>query len=73
MVKHPRGFNHLYKNPIFARFIKMDITERLTYQKIFLFWGPLALTWLMMAFEQPFLIAFIARLNDANTILLPLV
>lgn len=66
MVKHPRGFNHLYKNPIFARFIKMDITERLTYQKIFLFWGPLALTWLMMAFEQPFLIAFIARLNDAK-------
>lgn len=31
-----------------------------------LFWGPLALTWLMMAFEQPFLIAFIARLNDAK-------
>ena len=31
-----------------------------------LFWGPLALTWLMMAVEQPFLIAFIARLNDAK-------
>jgi progressive ankylosis protein len=31
-----------------------------------LFWGPLALTWLMMAFEQPILIAFIARLNDAK-------
>lgn len=44
----------------------MDITEKLTYRKIFLFWGPLALTWLMMAFEQPFLIAFIARLNDAK-------
>jgi len=44
----------------------VDITERLTYRKIFLFWGPLALTWLMMAFEQPFLIAFIARLNDAK-------
>ena len=44
----------------------MDITERLTYRRIFLFWGPLALTWLMMAFEQPFLIAFIARLNDAK-------
>ncbi|MDY0100217.1 MAG: hypothetical protein RBR81_13555, partial [Bacteroidales bacterium] len=42
------------------------IAERLTYRKIFLFWGPLALTWLMMAFEQPFLIAFIARLNDAK-------
>jgi hypothetical protein len=44
----------------------VDITESLTYRKIFLFWGPLALTWLMMAFEQPFLIAFIARLNDAK-------
>ncbi len=44
----------------------MDIIERLTYRRIFLFWGPLALTWLMMAIEQPFLIAFIARLNDAK-------
>lgn len=44
----------------------MVITEGLTYRKIFLFWGPLALTWLMMAFEQPILIAFIARLNDAK-------
>jgi hypothetical protein len=44
----------------------VDITERLTYRRIMLFWGPLALTWLMMAFEQPFLIAFIARLNDAK-------
>jgi hypothetical protein len=44
----------------------VDITERLTFSKIFRFWGPLALTWLMMAFEQPFLIAFIARLNDAK-------
>ena len=31
-----------------------------------MFWGPLALTWLMMAIEQPFLFAFIARLNDAK-------
>lgn len=44
----------------------MDTTERLTYRNIFLFWGPLALTWLMMAFEQPILISFIARLNDAK-------
>lgn len=44
----------------------MNPTERLTYRRIFLFWGPLALTWLMMALEQPFLIAFIARLNDAK-------
>lgn len=44
----------------------MHLTESLTYRKIFLFWGPLALTWLMMAFEQPFLIAFIARLDEAK-------
>jgi Na+-driven multidrug efflux pump len=44
----------------------LDLTERLTYRRIFIFWGPLALTWLMMAFEQPFLIAFIARLGDAK-------
>jgi progressive ankylosis protein len=44
----------------------VDITEKLTYRRITLFWVPLALTWLMMAIEQPFLIAFIARLNDAK-------
>jgi len=44
----------------------VDTNERLTYRRILLFWGPLALTWLMMAFEQPILIAFIARLNDAK-------
>ncbi len=44
----------------------MNITERLTYRKVFLFWGPLALTWLMMAYEQPYLISFIARLDDAK-------
>ena len=44
----------------------MHLTENLTNRKIFLFWGPLALTWLMMAFEQPILIAFIARLGDAK-------
>ena len=44
----------------------MYITERLTYRRVFLFWGPLALTWFMMAIEQPFLIAFIARLENAK-------
>jgi len=60
-----RHYIYLYLS-IFTVFIKVDLTEQLTYRKIFLFWGPLALTWLMMAFEQPFLIAFIARLNDAK-------
>jgi len=44
----------------------LDLSYKLTNRRIFLFWGPLALTWLMMAFEQPFLIAFIARLSDAK-------
>ncbi|MDT8400394.1 MAG: hypothetical protein RQ743_01760 [Bacteroidales bacterium] len=44
----------------------MRITEHLTYRKIFRFWGPLALTWLMMATEQPFLVSVIARLPDAK-------
>jgi len=44
----------------------VEIIGKLTYRRILLFWGPLALTWLMMAFEQPFLIAFIARLGDAK-------
>ncbi|MBN2633437.1 MAG: hypothetical protein JXR66_07780, partial [Bacteroidales bacterium] len=46
--------------------IAVDITDKLSYRKIFLFWSPLALTWLMMALEQPFLIAFIARLGEAK-------
>lgn len=44
----------------------MNFTENLTYKKIFIFWGPLALTWLMMSVEQPFLVAVIARLGDAK-------
>jgi progressive ankylosis protein len=44
----------------------MHSSENLTYRRIFLFWGPLALTWLMMAIEQPILIAFIARMSEAK-------
>jgi len=44
----------------------VEQTYNLTYRRIFLFWGPLALTWLMMALEQPILIAFIARLSEAK-------
>jgi len=38
--------------------------DSLTYKKIFIFWVPLAATWLMMATEGPFLAAVIARLSD---------
>jgi hypothetical protein len=36
----------------------------ITKKKIFIFWLPLAATWLMMAFEGPFLAAIIARLTE---------
>ena len=35
-------------------------------KKIFLFWVPLAATWLMIATEGPFLAAVIARMPDAT-------
>lgn len=38
----------------------------LTSRKIFYFWLPLAATWLMMAFEGPYISALIARLADAK-------
>lgn len=37
-------------------------STQLSYGKIFRFWLPLAITWLMMAAEGPFLAAIIARL-----------
>lgn len=36
----------------------------LTYKRIFLFWIPLAATWLMMSVEGPFLAALIARMKE---------
>jgi len=39
---------------------------KLTRRSIFLFWVPLAATWLMMALEGPFLAAVIARLPEAK-------
>ncbi len=40
------------------------LTLRLSTRKIFIFWVPLAATWLMMAVEGPFLAAIIARLPE---------
>lgn len=42
----------------------MTEEHNLTYKKIFLFWAPLAATWLMMSFEGPFLTAVIARMIE---------
>lgn len=41
----------------------MELTHgSLTYKKIFLFWLPLAATWIMMSVEGPFLSALVARI-----------
>jgi len=40
------------------------MANTLSYQKIFLFWIPLAITWLMMSVEGPYLSALIARMGD---------
>lgn len=39
-------------------------SNSLSLKKIFIFWYPLAATWLMMAIENPFLTAIIARLAE---------
>ncbi len=39
-------------------------SESLTLRKIFIFWAPLAATWLMMSVEGPLLSALIARLAE---------
>lgn len=42
----------------------MSKNKDLSLKKIFIFWAPLAATWMMMATEGPFLAAIIARLGD---------
>ncbi len=39
----------------------------LTQKKIFVFWSPLALTWLMIGVEAPFLAAIVARLANPES------
>jgi hypothetical protein len=46
--------------------VKAESAHSLTLRRIFLFWAPLAATWLMMAIEGPFLAAVIARLGEAK-------
>lgn len=41
-----------------------DIQNNLTLKKIFLFWIPLAATWLMMSLEGPYIAALIARMPE---------
>jgi len=44
----------------------MKDIERLSYTKILTFWAPLAITWMMMACEGPFLAAVVARLAESK-------
>ncbi len=50
-----QGFSHARGSPV---------SEQPTPKTIFLFWLPLAATWIMMSVEGPFLAAVIARLAD---------
>src|SRR5512139_4106068 len=43
-----------------------DHEDHLTPGRIFLFWIPLALTWIMMALEGPIVASVIARLQEAK-------
>ena len=42
----------------------MPNTKNLTYKTILIFWFPLALTWLLMSVEGPFLASVIARMSE---------
>lgn len=43
----------------------MELTHgNLNFKKIFLFWIPLAATWIMMSVEGPFLAALVARMSN---------
>ena len=42
------------------------VRQKISPKTIFIFWIPLALTWLMMAAEGPYLSAVIARLTEAK-------
>jgi hypothetical protein len=43
------------------------MTQQATLKTVYRLWWPLALTWLMMAIEGPFLAAIIARMGDSAT------
>ncbi len=44
----------------------MQLSENITYKKIFIFWLPLLSAWMMMAFEGPYIAAIIGRLPDVK-------
>jgi O-antigen/teichoic acid export membrane protein len=59
--------NHIFETNLetFSEIIlNNSIISEMSYKKIFLFWLPLAGTWLMMALEGPYLAAIIARMGD---------
>ena len=48
-----------------GRFFCVQMTRQATLKTMFNLWWPLALTWLMMAIEGPFLAAVIARMGES--------
>ena len=43
------------------------MTQQATLKTVYRLWWPLAMTWLMMAIEGPFLAAIIARMGESAT------
>ena len=43
------------------------MNQQATLKTVYRLWWPLALTWLMMAIEGPFLAAIIARMGESAT------
>jgi len=67
MVTKPSGADESARGARYAGAgAKVEQTHELTLRRIFLFWAPLAATWLMMSVEGPFLAAVIARLGEAK-------
>lgn len=49
-----------------AQLDQTPITQTLTQKRIWLFWLPLAASWLLMGTEGPFVTGLLARLNEAE-------
>ena len=54
------------KSPREHAAVPLDSSQLLSYSEILIFWLPLGVMWIMMAVEQPALIAIIARIPTAE-------
>lgn len=63
------GNRHIYSFDLLSNIVLAStqlLKTELNFKKIFVFWFPLSLSWLMMAVEGPYVAAIIARLADAK-------